>query len=180
MLLRLLAAGTLTSLLWCQALEEGKRAFDAGKYAVAARLFEKARQESHDCHTLLYLGLARYRLKQLDPALMAFQEAVQCDPKLVTAHLALGEAYAEAGNDTEAVTAYQRVLRIEPTNAEALRGAAAIYARDKLDEKAAGVLEALIKVDPSNSQAHADFGAAYFALGNHDAAEAQFQEALRL
>jgi hypothetical protein len=45
MFARLLIAGTLASLVWGQALEEGKRAFDAQKYAAAERLFEKAHHE---------------------------------------------------------------------------------------------------------------------------------------
>src|SRR4051812_32850704 len=99
LLLRLFAAGTLASLAWCQALEEGKRAFDGGNYAAAAESFEQARRLSTDCNILFYLGLARYRLKQVDSALISFQEAVQCDPKLIFGYIALGEAYSEKGND---------------------------------------------------------------------------------
>src|SRR5205085_7741720 len=136
----LVAVGLVVSLTFGQAVQEGKRAFDAGQYAVAARLFEKAHRESPSCDILLYLGLARYRLKQLDAALIAFQEAVQCDPKLVAAHVARGEAYAEKGNDVEALAAYQRALSLEPRNLDALRGASFIYARDKLDDKALELL----------------------------------------
>lgn len=178
--LRLITAGTLACLAWSQALEQGKRAFDAGNYRGAEELFEKAHRESPSCDILLYLGLTHYRLKKMDSALIAFQEAVQCDSKLVAAHLALGEAYAQQGNDAEAVAAYRRALTLQPANRDALRGAALIYARDKLDEKAIEVLELLVQVDPSDTQAHTDLGAAYFATGNHDGAEAQFEQALHL
>ena len=67
--------GTLASLTWCQSPEQAGRAFDAGDYPAAIKLFEKAREESPRCDILLYLGLARYRLKQVDQALIAFQEA---------------------------------------------------------------------------------------------------------
>jgi hypothetical protein len=53
--------------------------------------------------TSFYLGLARYRLKQPDAALIAFQSAVQCDPKLVPVPLALAEAYDARRNQTEAL-----------------------------------------------------------------------------
>lgn len=86
MLLKLLAAGTLALLPWQQALEQAKRAFDAGNYAAAAQLFEKAHQESQRCEIPFYLGLARYRLKQTDAALIAFQVAVRCDPKMIPAY----------------------------------------------------------------------------------------------
>src|SRR5690349_21738371 len=93
-----------------QALEQGKRAFDAGNYNEAARLFEKAHQSSPRCDILFFLGMARYRLNQVDDALISFQSAVQCDPKLVPARLALAEAYAERGNRDEALSAFTNVL----------------------------------------------------------------------
>src|ERR1041385_110097 len=95
---RLATAALAASVAWCQALEQAQRAFDAGRYAEAARLFEKAHQDSRRCDILFFLGMARYRMQQPDAALIAFQSAIQCDPKLLPAHLAMGEAYAERGN----------------------------------------------------------------------------------
>src|ERR1044071_6285185 len=123
---RLVTLLLAVSFAWSQALEQGKRAFDAGNYAEAARLFEKAHQSSQRCDILFFLGMARYRLQQPDAALIAFQSAVQCDPKLLPAHLALAEAYSERGNRDAALTAFTNVLRLDPQNGSALRGAAAI------------------------------------------------------
>jgi len=178
--LRVFALASIASLAWCQTLEQAKRAFDAGNYAAAAQLFEKANRESPRCDTLFFLGLTRYRLKQVDSALIAFGEAVQCDPKMTMAYLALGEAYTEKGNDNEALTAYEHAVALEPRNAAALRGAAFIYTRENLNEKAAATLETLVKVDPADPQAHADLGGAYFSIGQQDSAEKEFQETLRL
>jgi tetratricopeptide (TPR) repeat protein len=180
MLLSILAAATLVLPAWDQTLEEAKRAFDAGNYAAAAQLFEKAHEASPRCDIPFYLGLARYRLKQLDPALIAFQVAVQCDPKLVAAHLALGEAYAERGNDGEALSAYLRALDLESKNQSALRGAASLYLRNQVNDKAVPLLETLVAMDAGDLQARVDLAAAYAATGNRDGAELQFQEALRL
>src|SRR5437867_3380290 len=180
MFLKLLAAGTLALLPWQQMLEQAKRAFDAGNYAAAAQLFEKAHQESPRCDIPFYLGLARYRLKQTDAALIAFQVAVQCDPKLVPAHLALGEAYTQKGNDGEALSAYLKALDLEPRNHSALRGATSIYLRNEVNDKAVPLLETLIAADRKDPQARVDLAAAYAATGNREGAQAQFQEALRL
>src|SRR5213593_2575407 len=86
-----------------QTLENAKRAFDAGDYAAAVKLFEKAHRETPRCEILFFAGMARYRLHQLDAAIIAFRTAADCDPKLVPAHLALAEAYVEKGNDGEAI-----------------------------------------------------------------------------
>ena len=107
---RKLAIFLLASLACGQQLDQGKRAFDSGDYASAVRLFEQAHKASPDCEILFFIGLARYRLKQYEPALIAFRSATECDPKLIPAHLALAEAYTERHNDSEALAAYDRVL----------------------------------------------------------------------
>ena len=89
MSLRILTLVLSASLAWGQALDQAKRAFDKGDYATAARLFEQEHQASPNCEILFFLGLARYRLKQPDPAVIAFRSAVECNPKLLPAHLAL-------------------------------------------------------------------------------------------
>src|SRR4051812_31124502 len=164
---RTLALGMVASLVWCQApnqaLDQAKRAFDRGDYAAAARLFEQAHQASPNCEILFFLGLARYRLKQPDLALIAFRSSVECDPKLIPAHLALAEAYAERRNDSEALAAYDRVLGLEPKNAAALSGAASIYLKNKSNEKAVGLLVALVALDGKDADAHSDLAAAYAA-----------------
>jgi tetratricopeptide (TPR) repeat protein len=183
---RLLTGGVLACLAHAQTLdhaqtlERAERAFDAGHYAEAASLFEKAHQESPACESLFGLGMARYRLKQVDAALIALQSAVRCDPNRVVAQLALAEALAENGNYNEALVSYGRVLKLEPGNSSALQGAAAIYLRGKIHNKAVEVLEQLVRAAPSDPQVHADLGSEYVAMGNPEGAELQFQEALRL
>jgi tetratricopeptide (TPR) repeat protein len=178
---RSLAAFILLPLACAQtALQEGQRAFEAGNYAEAARLFGAAHKQSPRCDVLFFLGMSQYRLKQVDSALISFQSAVQCDPKLTFAYLGLGEAYAERGNDQEALANYASALKLEPNNQDALRGSADLYLRGKLFEKAVETLEVLVKLDSASPQVHALLGSAYYGAGNQDRAEAQFDAALRL
>jgi tetratricopeptide (TPR) repeat protein len=176
----LTALGIVAALAWGQALEDAKRAFDAGNYAEAAHLFEKAQQESSSCEASFGLGVSRYRLQQVDAALIAFQSAVRCDPKMLLAYLAMGEAYAIRNNDQAALSAYLEALKLEPRNAAALRGAASVYLRNKVAQKAVDTLELLVQVDAQDAQAHVDLGAEYLSTGDQDRAGQQFQEALRL
>jgi len=161
-------------------LEQAKRAFDAQRYADAERLFEAARQSEPACDIAFYLGLTRYRLHHLDAALIAFQEAAKCDPKLTVAFIAMGEAYSELGNEGEAIAAYERALRLDPDNEAGLRGAASLYTKSKQNAKAAEALGKLVKQVPRDAEVHADLGAEFFATGDQEAAEKEFQEALRL
>ena len=158
----------------------GKRAFDSGDYASAARLFEQAHKASPNCEILFFIGLARYRLKQSEPALIAFRSATECDPKLIPAHLALAEAYGERHNDSEALAAYDRVLSLDPKNAAALSRAANTYLKGKSNSRTVELLEVLVAVTPADADAHADLAAAYAAAGDRQRAEEQFQIALKI
>jgi tetratricopeptide (TPR) repeat protein len=185
-LLRLLALEALASVIWCQSLEKGqsldkaRTAFDSGNYAKAAPLFEQAARESADCGALFYLGLTRYRLQQLDEAVVAFQAAARCNPKSADAEIALADAYAQKGNADEALSAYSRALNLDPENRGAVRGAATIYLNKEDNEKALPLLEKLVRADPENAQAHADLAAGYAALANREGAETEFKKALKL
>jgi len=174
-----LAALTLASPARCQPLEDAKRAFDKGDYALAVRLFEQAQRASPSCDNLFYAGLARYRLKQPDAAIIAFQSAVQCNPKLIPARLALAQAYAERGNDSAALASFAGVLDRDPANISALRDAASIYLKNQANQKAVPLLEKLVAADARDLAARVDLAAAYAATGDRDRAVSQFQEVLR-
>ncbi len=167
---------TLLILLLAQ---DPKAAFDRGDYAAAVRLFEAANRRLPDCANLLYIGLARYRLRQTNEALISFRAAAQCDPKLVAAHLALAEAYSLTRNDSEALAAYLRVLEIDPHNIVALRAASNFYLKNDLHVKSRVLLETLLELSPT-AGTHADLGAVHAASGDRAAAEMQFRRALAL
>ena len=159
--------------------QDPKAAFDRGDYATAVRLFEAANQRLPDCANLLYIGLARYRLRQTNEALISFRAAAQCDPKLVAAHLALAEAYSSTRNDREALAAYLQVLALEPHHLAALRAASNLYLKNDLHGKSRGLLETLSELSPT-AETHADLGAVHAASGDRAAAEIQFRRALAL
>jgi len=57
-----------------------------------------------------------------DPAIKAYQRAVQIDGKSSGFHAALGRAYAMKGDKPRARTAYQRALALNPKNGAAQQG----------------------------------------------------------
>lgn len=176
----LAAAVAFTSALGATPLTPAMREFAAGHYGKAAELFQVESRQPHNCEALFYLGTARYRLKQIDPALIAFQSAIECDPQLVLPRLGLAEAYGAKKNLDESLKAYQDVLRIDPANRAALKGLASIYMAREQNNEAVPVLEKITAMYPGDSGAHADLGAVYAATSNHDGAKGQFEEALRL
>ena len=159
--------------------QDPKAAFDRGDFPAAIRLFEAANQRQPECANLLYIGLARYRLRQTNEALISFRAAAQCDPKLVAAHLALAEAYSSTRDDSEALTAYLQVLALEPHNIAALRAASNLYLKNDLHAKSRVLLETLLELSPT-AETHADLGAIHATSGDRTQAEAYFRRALAL
>ncbi len=133
-----------------------------------------------DCSKAFADGFKEYQRKDLSQALIAFRAAVQCDPKLVDAHLAIADIYAERGNDGAALAALLQALRIEPKNVLALRAASNLYLKNALHNKALPLLETLVLAAPTSTDAHADLAAVYAASGNRKGAEKEFRRALEL
>jgi tetratricopeptide (TPR) repeat protein len=161
-------------------VSQGKRAFDGQRYSEAVQLFERARAVSNSCDVLFYLGLTRYRLKQIDNAIVDLRSAKECDGRSVEVRIALAEAYAAKGDDNRSMKEYSEVLKLDPSNELALRAAVVLYLRHDMNDEAAPLLETLATRHPGDSRIHADLGSAYAATAHTDQAESHFQRALAL
>ncbi len=161
-------------------LEEGRRAFDSGNYHAALDFFNQAGKHSSSCQIPFYVGLAQHRLKQLDEAIISFRGATSCDSKFAPAQIALGDAYAEKGEDNRALAAYEAALQAQPNDLLALRSAAALYLKHRMNEPARQLLERWVQLEPNEIQARTDLAAVYAIAGRFVEAEQMFQEVLRL
>ncbi len=69
----------------------------------------------------LALGLAYDRRGGMwDQSILVWHELAEVEPDLVTAHVQLGEAFAAAAFEEEAIEAWRRALELEPTEARAM------------------------------------------------------------
>lgn len=162
------------------ALSEARSAFASGRYTEVIPLLEKARQSASGCEIPFLLGLAHFRLKELEPALLELQSAAECDPRNAEIRTALGEACARKGDDNRALTAFEAALKIEPRQKAALRGAATLYLRHDMNAQAVAVLEELVELEPGQAQTQADLGAAYAGANDLEKARSALEQALRI
>ena len=137
-------------------------------------------QAAADCRESYAAGFREYQRKNLSRALISFRSAALCDPKLVQAHLAIADIYAERGNEGEALASLLRALAIEPQNDLALRAAANLYLKNGLHTQALPLLEKLVAKGTQAADVHADLAAAYAASGNREGAEKEFRQSLQL
>jgi len=161
-------------------LADGKHAFSLGRYEEAIRLLGEAKDGADGCEAGFYSGLAHYRLKQFNPAIIHLQSSILCAPDNADSYIALAAAYSDKGDDDHAVAALDASLELQPGNVEALRAAAILDLKHERNDRAVTKLEKLVALEPNIAQAHSELGAAYAGTGNLDKAREQFQQALKL
>jgi tetratricopeptide (TPR) repeat protein len=131
---------------------EGVKAFNAGNFAAAATSFEAAVQKQPDLPELhVNLALAYYRLSRTADAVAQLEKAAALAPNDPHVLFQLGSAYVELKDLPKATAALEQ-----------------------------GLAKATDPTDPLVADAHVTLGAVYFAGGDHDKAQQQYQQALTL
>ncbi len=94
----------------------GKRALAAGDWYAAIRLLAPvALRDDRNADVQNYLGYAHRRLRQMEPAIRRYQQALTLNPRHRSAHEHLGEAYLVLGNLAKAeehLAALERICLI--------------------------------------------------------------------
>lgn len=90
-------------------------------YDEAIAAATRAIETDPDCSpAYLALGLAYDRRGGMwDQSVLVWHELAEVEPDLVTAHVQLGEAFAAAAFEEEALESWQRALELDPTEARA-------------------------------------------------------------
>ncbi|HEY3066112.1 MAG TPA: tetratricopeptide repeat protein [Methylomirabilota bacterium] len=106
---------------------KGKIALEDGRYEEAARRFEEAVAAHPDrVEPLIGLGIARYKLGALDPAIDALGHAVTRAPGSQAAQLYLALAYLVKGDDARAQQHLATYLGLNPEPAVARQASRAL------------------------------------------------------
>ena len=109
-------------------LKEASAAFDAGKFADAAKLAEKAAKADPKNAKAPYIAGASYlRLRDNPAAIKAFTEVLDRDPKLAAAHDRRGDAYLKSGQWKKAIADFDAFLKANPEFARNTGGAASPF-----------------------------------------------------
>jgi tetratricopeptide (TPR) repeat protein len=115
----------------------GKRAIVAGDWNGAINALTSAGlRDARNADIQNYLGYAYRRLRQVDPAMRHYQQALRLNPRHRSAHEHLGEAYLVQGDLTKAkehLAALERICLIPCDEYDDLRRAIAKY--DKVAER---------------------------------------------
>lgn len=94
-------------------------------------------------HRLMNLGNKYLNAGNYTEAILAFQKAIEIQPRNINTLLALGKTYIKAEKTTLAEGTFQQILSISPKNAEALEGLIDIYLKSFNISKAEKILNVL-------------------------------------
>src|SRR4029079_1688732 len=119
--------------------------------------------------------------EKLDAAIARMREVVAQDPKIMDAHLTLGNWLLKAKDAEGAIAAYKAALALKPDDDIALGNLAQLYrARGRTEDELAAleVFRSALRVSPRNPQSWYQLGTLYLDAGRLDDAAAAFQDAL--
>jgi serine/threonine-protein kinase len=114
------AAATPAARTFEQLRDDARAAFQARRFADAARAYEQAaNMRPRDAAAWAGLGAARLQGGNARGALEAYRQAVTIEPRNPRYHVSMGRAFAASGDRTRARQAFTHALSIDPNNREA-------------------------------------------------------------
>lgn len=155
---------------------------------LAAETFQRALALDPD-HAPSLAGLAlahwrRYRrtrdIAWLEQAAGSARRALELEPQLSLAAVAMGWVELAKGQTETARTRFEELLRRDPGNADALRGLGGALARQGDAEGAEDAYRRAVGARPEDPELHSLLGSRLYRRGDYGAAEASFRRALEL
>ena len=103
--------------------------------------------------------------------------AIELNPELAAAHVAVGAALQEAGNNGDATKNFERALELDPLSTRALGGIARAHAAANREDDARRMFDQAVRVDRTDWRSALDMGGFYFRRGRYAEAIAAFETA---
>jgi len=132
-------------------------------------------------HVPAHLGLGELYLKLLNKpqeAIAAYGRAVEINPDLLSARLALGSAYAATGQIDKAIAAFQVATKLAPTDPQALHAIGRLQAGQKKLDQAVSSFSAALTANAFYMPALIDRADVLFELGRNQEAAVDYVSAV--
>lgn len=133
-----------------------------------------------DAPTLLLRANLFYQLKDNEAALKDADAAIKAQPQLLLAHLLQAEILVAQNRIDEAIANLEKLVPLAPNQTRLLEPLATFYLVGGQPRKSIETFTKVLEVEPDNFRALRFRGDANLNIGNHAAAVADFNEALKL
>lgn len=146
----------------------------------AEQLTKALELEPNDAATLLLRANVEYQLNDVEGALKDADAAIKVQPGLLVAHLLKAEILASSGRVDEAASSLEKLVPLAPNQTKLLEPLATFYLVGGQPRKSIETFSKIIELEPENYRALRFRGDANLNIGNHAAAVADFDAALKL
>ena len=123
----------------------------------------------------VYVKLGKYK-----DAILAYNDAIDVDPRYSQAWVGLGRAYALIGKSDNAIVALEKATYIDPGSGLLWLELGRSYKKQNRQDDAIRAFEKAIDIDPSTAAAWIEKGNIYFEKDNTDEAIAAYRKAIEL
>ncbi|HSG28266.1 MAG TPA: tetratricopeptide repeat protein [Candidatus Krumholzibacterium sp.] len=124
------------------------------------------------------LGFIYADAGETDKAIASFRSAVQSNPSVPNAHLALASILVHTGEREEAKESFRQAISLDPANRTPIMDLTDLYYEDGEYEQAAGLLEPLLLSGDLDEAGKIQLGRTYYRLGRLEDALGAFRGVL--
>lgn len=117
---------------------------------------------------------------RLEAALAAFGLALEENPRVVEAHMGMGNVYQQLGDYRKAAASFERATQIDPTSVDALYSMGLMHQLMGKGRSAVNAYLRALTVDPYRFEANRDLAAVYLQMGRAGDALPYAQQAVRV
>ncbi len=126
------------------------------------------------------IGYLHSEQNENDPALSAYDQAIELMPNFAEAYTSRGVVKSKFGNTDEAIADHDEAIRLKPDFAEAYINRGTAKRALEKHEEAITDFDKAIRLNPNSATAYTHRGVSKSALGEHQKAITDYNEAIRL
>jgi len=132
------------------------------------------------CHILTNTGSALSALGRYEEAIIAYQQAINVNPKFAYPYNGLGNVLYDLGRYEEAIEKYQQAIRIDPKFADPFNGLGNVLSALGRNKEAIKKYQQAIRIDPKYAEPYNGLGNVLSDLGRKEEAIKAFQTFIKL
>jgi serine/threonine protein kinase len=162
-------------------LARAKALFQNKEYEKASNVLQEIiKNHPKDASVHFLLGATKQKLMRNQEALVAYQQAVELDPKLDKAWQQIGFILRDRMDYQSAEAAFLRASSIDPSSGATLQGLAETYMIMQDYDKALSAYGKLLQIEPNNESAHYNLGLIHLGKKDYPGAKQAFLNTIEI
>lgn len=160
-------------------LKAGDRQVSIGNFALAEKLYQKARAQGANKAVISFkLGNVYFRQNDIPKAIAGFQETIKAAPYFKNAYANLATMYYKLEEYALSIEILKKYLNINPEDSETLILLGSVYKKIRAFTLAEKCFETAGEINPDLEDSYLELAYIYIDLGDYNRAEAFINEGI--